>query len=380
MKTFTELKEKTLTNAEKRKREEIARAMERENPDMDMDKKMAIATATAKRVAEAGEMVRAKSADKKPELVTLPDGKRVIRMVPAQKKQVVENYGNWEHKEPVEYAKHLQKTFGSPNEITNSQLCWFNKDGFKRIVVKDEYILHASPAPHYDFIYCYVDLQVPAKFGSILAESSGSIMIDYLKGEVGARCGSLTANATTLNYVMDVVSGRVTPSKKEYEKRILSMQAMFNSGKRYTTDWWPDDTGDADPKSKYYAEGNHLNVCGCNLHETPHAKEFIKAGHQSGKRYTTESEGRIDSVGVKGYNKPKRTPGHPKKSHVVVAKDGNKVKTIRFGEQGASTAGDPKKGESDRMKMKRKSFKARHGKNIAKGKMSAAYWSDKVKW
>lgn len=88
----------------------------------------------------------------------------------------------------------------------------------------------------------------------------------------------------------------------------------------------------------------------------------------------------LKRVGVSGYNKPKRTPNHPKKSHVVVAKVGPKVKTIRFGEQGASTAGKPKSGESDRMKAKRKSFKARHGKNIAKGKMSAAYWSDKVKW
>jgi hypothetical protein len=78
--------------------------------------------------------------------------------------------------------------------------------------------------------------------------------------------------------------------------------------------------------------------------------------------------------------KPKKTPKHPKKSHVVVAKVGDKVKTIRFGEQGASTAGKPKSGESDKMKAKRKSFKARHGKNIKKGKMSAAYWADKVKW
>ena len=81
-----------------------------------------------------------------------------------------------------------------------------------------------------------------------------------------------------------------------------------------------------------------------------------------------------------GYNKPKRTPSHPKKSHVVLAKQGERVKMIRFGEQGAKTAGKPKSGESDRMKAKRKSFKARHGKNIAKGKMSAAYWADKVKW
>jgi len=81
-----------------------------------------------------------------------------------------------------------------------------------------------------------------------------------------------------------------------------------------------------------------------------------------------------------GYNKPKRTPNHPTKSHVVLAKEGNTIKMIRFGEQGASTAGKPKAGESDRMKAKRKSFKARHAKNIAKGKMSAAYWADKVKW
>ena len=83
---------------------------------------------------------------------------------------------------------------------------------------------------------------------------------------------------------------------------------------------------------------------------------------------------------MSGFNKPKRTPNHPTKSHIVVAKEGNKVKTIRFGEQGAKTAGKPKKGESERMRNKRKSFKARHRKNIAKGKMSAAYWADKVKW
>jgi hypothetical protein len=93
-----------------------------------------------------------------------------------------------------------------------------------------------------------------------------------------------------------------------------------------------------------------------------------------------EKDPRIANAGVEGFNKAKRTPGHPTKSHIVVAKDGDKIKTIRFGEQGASTAGDPKPGESDKMKAKRKSFKARHGKNIAKGKMSAAYWADKEKW
>ena len=89
---------------------------------------------------------------------------------------------------------------------------------------------------------------------------------------------------------------------------------------------------------------------------------------------------RLKRAGVTGFNKPKRTPNHPKKSHIVVAKEGDKVKTIRYGQQGAKTAGKPKAGESDRMKKKRKSFKARHAKNIAKGKMSSAYWANRSKW
>ena len=80
-----------------------------------------------------------------------------------------------------------------------------------------------------------------------------------------------------------------------------------------------------------------------------------------------------------GVNKPKRTPNHPKKSHAVLAKEGNQVKLIRFGEQGVS--GSPKKeGESESSRKRRESFKARHAKNITRGKMSAAYWSNKVKW
>lgn len=89
---------------------------------------------------------------------------------------------------------------------------------------------------------------------------------------------------------------------------------------------------------------------------------------------------RLARAGVSGYNSPRRTPRHPKKSHIVVAKVGNKIKTIRFGEQGAVTAGKPRRGESRRMKAKRRSFKARHAKNIAKGPLSGAYWADRVKW
>ena len=91
-----------------------------------------------------------------------------------------------------------------------------------------------------------------------------------------------------------------------------------------------------------------------------------------------EKDSRLKRAGVSGFNKPKRTPKHPKKSHVVVAKVGDKVKTIRFGQQGVSGAG--KSPKSKAQKARRKSFKARHAKNIKKGKMSAAYWANKVKW
>jgi hypothetical protein len=90
-------------------------------------------------------------------------------------------------------------------------------------------------------------------------------------------------------------------------------------------------------------------------------------------------DSRLKQIGVTGYNKPKRTPNHPTKSHVVVAKVGTQVKTIRFGQQGVS--GSPRKtGESAAYRKRREAFKARHASNIAKGKMSAAYWADKVKW
>ena len=89
--------------------------------------------------------------------------------------------------------------------------------------------------------------------------------------------------------------------------------------------------------------------------------------------HETRKANLLKKHGLAGVNKPKRTPKHPKKSHVVLAQDGHQMKLIRFGEQGASTAGAPKKGESDRMKKKRASFKARHAANIKKGRMSAAY-------
>ena len=90
------------------------------------------------------------------------------------------------------------------------------------------------------------------------------------------------------------------------------------------------------------------------------------------------SDPRIKRFGLAGFNKPKRTPNHPTKSHVVLAKEGDKIKLIRYGQQGVSGAG--KNPQTEKEKARRKAFKARHAKNIAKGKMSAAFWANKTKW
>lgn len=233
-------------------------------------------------------------------------GKRVPNCVKNESDEYInenltENYDNWDHNESADYSKHLEKTFGMPDEVTDEQTVWHNVDGFKRIVCRDEYILHGSPAPHYDFIYCYIDLEVPEDLSDELAKCSGSILIDHLKNEVGARCGSLTANATTLNFVLDVVAGRVKPVKDEYEKRILDMKDMFDNGQRYELDWWPDESDDADPSNPYYAESLEENL-----------RDWFGKGKKGGAggggwdRYNTKGE-RIGKCGdrKKGEGKPK---------------------------------------------------------------------------
>ena len=112
-----------------------------------------------------------------------------------------------------------------------------------------------------------------------------------------------------------------------------------------------------------------------------HSKQPKKIAEKTAKYRMAKGgkvDGRLKRAGVSGYNKPKRTPNHPAKSHIVVAKVGDKIKTIRFGQQGVSGAGKSPKTAKD--KARKKSFKARHAKNIAKGKLSAAYWANKVKW
>ena len=225
-------------------------------------------------------------------------GKRVPNCV--KNEAVGGKYSSWDHEEPADYSLHLEKTFGAPDEMTDEQTVWHNIDGFKRVVVRDEYILHGSPAPHYDFIYCYVDLEVPESLSDELAKCSGSILIDHLKNEVGARCGSLTANATTLNFVMDVVAGRVEPAKEEYEARILGMKDKFERGMRYSLDWWSDESDDADPENPYYTESIQEDL-----------KAWFGKGKKGGAggggwdRYNSKGE-RVGKCGDgKGKGKPK---------------------------------------------------------------------------
>ncbi len=145
----------------------------------------------------------------------------------------------WRNDEPVEFVKSLTKKLGKPDELTENRAVWYGQDGFKRIEVLDEYILHCCPSPHYDFVYSTIDLHVPKKFVRVLAESSESILLDLLKNEVSARCATLSANAVTLNYVLDVVSERVTGSKAEYEGRI---KQLYKNKLSPDPDWWPDTT------------------------------------------------------------------------------------------------------------------------------------------
>ena len=145
----------------------------------------------------------------------------------------------WRNDEPMEFVKSLTKKLGQPDELTANRAVWYDQDGFKRIEVMDEYTLHCCREPHYDFVYSTIDLHVPKKFVRVLAESSESILLDLLKNEVSARCATLSANAVTLNYVLDVVSGRVVGSKAEYETRI---KQLYKNKLNPDPEWWPDVT------------------------------------------------------------------------------------------------------------------------------------------
>ena len=128
---------------------------------------------------------------------------------------------HWRHKEPAEYALKMMKVFGRPHYSTHEMVGWKEDGDVAKMVVKDEFLAHGFPKLHHDFVYSYINLHVPVEFVGQFAEVTESIVIDRLVPYVYARCGSLFANATTLGFVLDVVQGKVKPSKKEYSRRIL---------------------------------------------------------------------------------------------------------------------------------------------------------------
>jgi hypothetical protein len=192
-----------------------------------------------------GKKGRASAAARKRREDPNPERTGAARNVATKKesRQVFEARGgsirDWKNEEPRKFADALTRRWGAPDEETGTQATWFARDGFKRIIVRDEYILHCCPEPHYDFVYSTIDLHVPKNLVKVLADSSESILLDLLKNEVSARCATLSANAVTLNYVMDVVSGRAKGSRGEYERRI---KALYKNRLEPQFDWWPDST------------------------------------------------------------------------------------------------------------------------------------------
>ncbi len=140
---------------------------------------------------------------------------------------------NFDHDDAAQYGKVLLKNFGEPDEFSRSYMVWYDIMSFKLVCLKDESVPHNFPEAHRDFVYGVIDIDVPPEWHSVFAEVTGSIIIDGLKGEVWARCGSLGANAVTLKYVEDAVAGEVTQdpdvAKEEYGRRIREME---------TPDWY----------------------------------------------------------------------------------------------------------------------------------------------
>jgi hypothetical protein len=227
----------------------------------------------------------------------------------AESKDLLSQWGN---EEPVEFVKSLTSKLGLPSELTENRAVWYNKDGFKRIEVKDEYVLHCCPAPHYDFVYSTIDLHVPKKFVRIFAESSESILLDLLKNEVTARCATLSANAVTLNYVLDVVSERVEGSKEEYENRI---KQLYKNKLNPDPDWWPDVTNEVRKKSKVnemksFKEFVEHPNCGtldcCGQCSTVSEAESWEAGYKRRVVKTTDADHKEKGMNwrIKGKERP----------------------------------------------------------------------------
>jgi len=158
--------------------------------------------------------------------------KENVRRVIREQERVREATERWTHDPPAEYTQKLAETFGEPKVLSeNGYAEWINVAGFKRICVRDEYVVHNFPMTHYDFVYSTREIEVPNELYSEFAGVTGSIIIDGLKKEVTARCGDIVANAITLGFVEDVVKGRETPDKEEYGRRIKETEVP----------WWFDD-------------------------------------------------------------------------------------------------------------------------------------------
>lgn len=128
----------------------------------------------------------------------------------------------WQYDNAREYVKKLIEVTGPPKYITGETAVWKNIAGFDRVIVRDESVPHEFPAKHIDFVYSTKKIEVPPELHDDLANVTGSIIIDGLKGEVTARCGSIVANAVTLGFVEDVVKGSTEPTKDEYARRIMN--------------------------------------------------------------------------------------------------------------------------------------------------------------
>lgn len=140
-----------------------------------------------------------------------------------------ESLKGWKEEDAADYARKIIKVYGEPDEITQTQLHWEDPtEGMEMICIHDEMIDHKFPKSHYDFVYSDITLDVPSELYSVFAHVTGSILLDGLKKKVTARCGSLGANAITLQFVKDVVSKEVSndpeTAKKEYATRIKAYE------------------------------------------------------------------------------------------------------------------------------------------------------------
>ena len=361
---------------------------------------MAIAAyLTAKRGGKAqDENVR--TADRKPEVYTKPDGKKGVRMVPTDR-EVVKTEAYTIGK-PVEKKKMRAEAIkvgstvkptkgphaGHPHEVIHD----FG-DGHYNIKPKNmspsrnKYRMGATKANIKDLKKESVDelsmytskklpnLSYPKKKTKYQQEKDRITMMkkNKQKGESVKEAMNFSVSIEGLPTMF--MSADSPGMLKQTLRKIVKQPSMIKTVKRVT---------DATVKKTFRlkAQGRDEKEMEENYKYDYGSPESIRLMKKitPGQKKNEEKDPRLAAAGVKGYNKAKRTPNHPEKSHIVVAKDGDKVKTIRFGQQGVTTAGAPKKGESDKQKARRKNFKARHAKNIAKGKMSAAYWADKVKW